>query len=45
MDYELKLAFEECSSSLEIFRIRWEGAFDAMHVKSNTIVVAGISTV
>ena len=30
MDYELKLAFEECSSSLEIFRIRWEGAFDAM---------------
>ena len=30
MDNELKLAFEECSSSLEIFRIRWEGAFDAM---------------
>ena len=30
MDIELKLAFEECPNDLEIFRIRWEGAFDAM---------------
>ena len=30
MDDELKSAFDECPNSLEIYRIRWEGAFDTM---------------
>lgn len=30
MDNELKSAFDECPNSLEIYRIRWEGAFDAV---------------